>query len=62
LVAVLCARPGTEVSLEAVNGRAGLAVRRNGRAVAVLGIHAFDEFTVLWIVLNPVKLHAWHHS
>lgn len=64
LAAVLLGgRPGAELTVEAVNGRAGLAVRDAGRAVAVV---AFDTagtgITGLWIVLNPAKLHRWHST
>jgi RNA polymerase sigma-70 factor (ECF subfamily) len=62
LVAVLvCRRPEEELTVEAVNGRAGLAVRRAGRAVAVAGIGtANGKVSMLWIVLNPAKLGGWH--
>jgi RNA polymerase sigma-70 factor (ECF subfamily) len=62
LVAVLlCGQPDTELTIEAVNGRAGLALRRAGRAIAVVGVQATDtKVTVLWIVLNPAKLRGWH--
>jgi hypothetical protein len=63
LVAVLlCGRPpDAELTTEAVNGRTGLAVRRAGRAVAVVGVEtAGIKVRVLWIVLNPAKLGGWH--
>ena len=46
-----------EPTVEAVNGRPGLALRRGGRAVAVRvsGARAAE----LWLVLNPVKLRHW---
>jgi RNA polymerase sigma-70 factor (ECF subfamily) len=62
LIAVLCGGPGTEVTLEAVNGRAGLAVRRAGRATAVIGFRVAEKITVLWVVLNPLKLQGWHRT
>ena len=50
-----------ELSTEVVNGRAGLALRRTGRAVAVVGIDgSATGITALWIVLNPDKLSGWH--
>ncbi|WP_194909316.1 siderophore-interacting protein [Catenulispora rubra] len=59
---LLCGSGDTELSIEAVNGRAGLALRRGGRALAVVGIDAAGaEITALWIVLNPDKLCGWHH-
>lgn len=62
LVAVLLGgRPGTELTVEAVNGRSGLAVRHAGRAVAVVSVGTVDTLvTDLWIVLNPAKLRGWH--
>jgi hypothetical protein len=62
LVAVLlCRQPDAELSIEAVNGRAGLALRRAGRAIAVVGVTVVDtKVAVLWIVLNPAKLGGWH--
>jgi RNA polymerase sigma-70 factor (ECF subfamily) len=58
---LLCGRPDTELTIESVNGRAGLALRHAGRAIAVVGVgvvHA--KVTDLWIVLNPAKLRGWH--
>jgi hypothetical protein len=62
LVAVLLGRqPDADLSVESVNGVAGLALRRSGRAVAVAAVStAGARVTVLWIVLNPAKLRAWH--
>jgi hypothetical protein len=62
LVAVLlCGQPDTELTIEAVNGRAGLALRRAGQALAVVGVKVADaRVAVLWIVLNPAKLRGWH--
>jgi hypothetical protein len=61
LVAVLLGGPDTELTVESVNGRAGLVVRRVGRAIAVIGVQdAGAKVTNLWIVLNPAKLRDWH--
>jgi hypothetical protein len=62
LVAVLlCGRADAELTIESVNGRTGLALRRAGRAVAVVGVGTAEtKVTVLWIVLNPAKLGGWH--
>ncbi|KFU82123.1 RNA polymerase sigma-70 factor, ECF subfamily [Amycolatopsis lurida] len=58
---VLCGRSGVEVTVESVNGRAGLALRRASRAVAVVAAEtAGSRVTALWIVLNPAKLGSWH--
>jgi hypothetical protein len=57
---LLCGQPDAELTIEAVNGRAGLALRRAGRAVVVVGVTAVDsKIAILWIVLNPAKLHRW---
>ncbi|MGW5362723.1 hypothetical protein [Actinopolymorpha pittospori] len=61
VTALLTGRPCTDVTLEAVNGRAGLVLRRSGRAVAVISASvAGAEVTAVWIVLNPDKLRRWH--
>ena len=60
LLATLCWQPDTEVTIEAVNGQPGLAVRCAGRAVAVIDVLVAEQ-VVLWIVINPAKLNAWHH-
>jgi hypothetical protein len=62
LVAVLlCRQPDAELTIEAVNESAGLALRRAGRAIAVVGVTVIDvKVAVLWIVLNPAKLGGWH--
>ena len=61
VTALLTGRPCTDVALEAVNGRAGLVLRRSGRAVAVIGASvAGAKITAVWIVLNPDKLRRWH--
>jgi hypothetical protein len=53
--------PGTDLTVESVNGRAGLALRQTGRAIAVIAVScAEDRATNLWIVLNPDKLHRWN--
>lgn len=61
VLATLGGRADTELAVESVNGRSGLAVRRFSRAVAVVGVEtAGAEITALWIVLNPAKLGGWH--
>ena len=58
---VLCGQPDTQLTIEAVNGRAGLALRRAGQAIAVVGITVADaKVAAVWMVLNPVKLGGWH--
>jgi len=55
--------PGADLTVESVNGRAALLVRRAGTAVAVItvGCHE-DRATTLWAVLNPAKLRGWHRG
>ncbi|MFC7272723.1 nuclear transport factor 2 family protein [Paractinoplanes rhizophilus] len=61
ILALLAERPGTELTVESVNGRAGLALRQNGTAVAVMAVAAAaTRIAAVWIVLNPAKLHRWH--
>ncbi|MEU8609564.1 siderophore-interacting protein [Actinoplanes sp. NPDC048791] len=58
---LLVERPQVTVSAEAVNGGPGLAVRRLGRAIAVIAIDTTGaEITALWIAVDPGKLRAWH--
>jgi len=53
--------PGADLSVESVNGRAGLAVRRAGTAVAVIAVSCHqNRATALWVVLSPAKLRGWH--
>ncbi|TKK90474.1 hypothetical protein FDA94_05615 [Herbidospora galbida] len=52
---------GIEVCAEPVNGRTGLVLRQDGRAVAVVSVSvAATDVTAVWIVLNPDKLEGWH--
>lgn len=61
VASLLAGRDGDVLAVEPVNGRAGLTLRRAGRAAAVVSVSiAGDEITALWIVLNPDKLHGWH--
>ena len=64
LVATLLAvRPGTELTVENINGHAGLVLRRAGHAEAVVGLDVSGSLiTRLWLILNPTKLAAWHHG
>jgi hypothetical protein len=49
------------LTVEPVNGRPGLTLRRADRAVAVVSVSLADTgVTAVWIVLNPDKLHGWH--
>lgn len=60
LVAVL-GTTGRSVTVEQVNGHAGLLVRRGGRAEAVLALTCSERgITRIWLVLNPDKLTRWH--
>jgi RNA polymerase sigma-70 factor (ECF subfamily) len=62
LVALLCDRAdAAELTIESVNGRAGVALRRDGRAIAVVAVRvAGTGIAFLWIVLSPAKLRRWH--
>lgn len=61
VVALLAGQPGTEVTVEFVNGRTGLVLRQAGQAVAVVGMSVAGAMvTAVWIVLNPDKLQPWH--
>jgi RNA polymerase sigma-70 factor (ECF subfamily) len=63
VMTLLGGRGGGELTVESVNGRAGLTLRRASRAVAVVGAEtAGSTVTTLWIVLNPVKLRGWHRG
>ncbi len=53
--------PGTDLAVRSVNGRAGLVLRRAGRALAVIAVTSDqDQVTALWVVLNPNKLQGWN--
>ncbi|NIK58914.1 siderophore-interacting protein [Kribbella shirazensis] len=54
-------RPGTVLSVEAVNGQPGVVLRTpDGAAVAVLSLKvAGPKVSTVWIVLNPDKLRHW---
>ncbi|GAB3328693.1 siderophore-interacting protein [Micromonospora halotolerans] len=55
--------PGTDLTVESVNGHAGLVIRQTGRAVAVIAVSCDENrAAALWIVLNPAKLRDWHRS
>ncbi|WP_433444196.1 hypothetical protein [Nonomuraea sp. CA-141351] len=61
VTALLTGQPGTILTVEPVNGRNGLVLRRAGQAVAVAVLSiAGSEVTAVWIVLNPDKLRHWH--
>jgi hypothetical protein len=56
-------RPGTDLTVESVNGSAALVARRIGLAVTVIAVGCCEDRVVnLWIVLNPDKLRVWHQS
>ncbi|MFF5232292.1 siderophore-interacting protein [Dactylosporangium sp. NPDC000521] len=59
---LLCALlPGADLTIESVNGRAGLAIRRAGAAVAVIAVSCDEgRAATIWVVLNPAKLRGWH--
>jgi hypothetical protein len=52
--------PGAAVSVEAVNGQAGVVLRRAGSVVAVVSLKVTGtKVAGAWIVLNPDKLRHW---
>ena len=62
-IALLGDRPGTVMTVESVNGRAGLALRRDGTVLAMVAVSAESaRITRLWIVLNPAKLRHWNRA
>jgi len=54
--------PNADLTVEAVNGRSGLVMRRAaGEAIAVVAVEAGETvIRALWIVLNQDKLSRWH--
>ena len=52
---------GAEVTVQAVNGEAGLVLRRGAR---VVGVVCFDiqrsKVTHVWLTVNPEKLRSWN--
>ncbi|MEU4518976.1 hypothetical protein AB0F52_09695 [Amycolatopsis sp. NPDC024027] len=63
VIEVMGGHAGTELTVESVNGRAGLTLRSASRAVAVVGAETSGfRVTALWIVLNPAKLDGWHRG
>jgi hypothetical protein len=63
VMTLLGGRADDELTVESVNGRPGLTLRRASRAVAVVGVETVGStVTTLWIVLNPVKLGGWHRG
>jgi hypothetical protein len=53
--------PGTDLTIESVNGSAALVVRRTGMAVAVIAVGCREDRVInLWVVLNPDKLRGWN--
>jgi hypothetical protein len=63
LIAAVLGQAGTELSIESVNGRAGLALRRAGRVIAVVTVEVVRaRIATVWIVLDPAKLSGWHRG
>ncbi len=49
-----------ELTIEAVNGHAGLTVRSGDRAAAVADFAVTgSKISALWVVVNPAKLRGW---
>lgn len=63
LVEVPRRQPGLSVHLTSVNGQPGLEARAGGVTLAVISLRiAADRIDRLWIVRNPMKLHAWRRG
>ncbi|MEV8376148.1 hypothetical protein AB0P21_25635 [Kribbella sp. NPDC056861] len=63
VTALLADQQSLALTLEPVNGRLGLTLRRAGRACAVICLSTDgSEVTAIWIILNPDKLRRWHRS
>jgi RNA polymerase sigma-70 factor (ECF subfamily) len=60
-VATLLGRqPNAQLTVEQVNGRAGIVLRQAGEAQAVVSLSVTDaKVAAVWIVVNPDKLHRW---
>jgi RNA polymerase sigma-70 factor (ECF subfamily) len=57
---LLSVEPGTALSVEAVNGQAGVVLRRAGQVMAVVSLNVTGrKVMAVWIVLNPDKLRHW---
>ena len=51
---------GTAFTVEAVNGQAGVVLRRSGEVFAVMSMRVTGaKVAAVWIVLNPDKLRHW---
>src|SRR5262249_35528650 len=60
LTELLTGDPGTAPTLEAVNGQAGVVLRRDGAVVGVMSLRVTGaKVADVWIVLNPDKLRHW---
>jgi hypothetical protein len=63
LCRILRARPGVDVAVGSVNGRAGLVVRHDGVVTGVLSVAVrSDRVTKAWLVLSPAKLQGWNRA
>lgn len=60
LADLLIQQPGTTWAVEAVNGQAGVVLRRADEVVAVVSLNVTGaKVAAVWIVLNPDKLRHW---
>ncbi|MGW1342751.1 hypothetical protein ACWCOV_17005 [Kribbella sp. NPDC002412] len=63
VAALLSGLRAADLAVEPVNGRAGVVLRSDGQAVAVISLSvAGSEATAVWVVLNPDKLRSWHRG
>jgi RNA polymerase sigma-70 factor (ECF subfamily) len=58
--------PEAGLTVETVNGRAALVVRRIAAVIAIVAVEGDEgdeeRATILWVVLNPAKLRGWQCS
>ncbi|HET6987482.1 MAG TPA: hypothetical protein VFI00_12745 [Kribbella sp.] len=60
VIDLLSTEPGAALTVEAVNGQAGVVLRRAGQVTAVVSLSVTGpKVTAVWIVLNPDKLRHW---
>jgi RNA polymerase sigma-70 factor, ECF subfamily len=63
LSTLLTRRPGTHLTPEPVNGHAGLVLRHQTQAIAVITLTTISaRISTIYLVLNPSKLTPWHAS
>jgi RNA polymerase sigma-70 factor, ECF subfamily len=60
---LLGGQPDAQLTVEQVNGRAGIVLRRAGDAQAVISLSVTEaKIAAVWIVVNPDKLRPWRRG